>query len=149
MSIVKLLKVIKQQTDALSIAEDLIASAKPTSSEKEIIKARKAGEKILKEFEDREEDDAEEDENQAESYYTQKLNPSPELAKIVGNAPNVRTEIVKTLWNYIKKNGLQDKKNKRMINADELLLPLFKKKPQVSMFELAKILNKHLTPIED
>ena len=54
-----------------------------------------------------------------------------------------RTEIVKKLWAYIKKNGLQDKKNKRMINADEKLSKFFGGKKQVSMFELAKFIGKH------
>jgi upstream activation factor subunit UAF30 len=71
------------------------------------------------------------------------LSPSETLASIIGNKPVPRTEAVKRLWEYIKKNGLQDKKNKRMINADERLHKLFGA-AQVSMFEIAKSLKKHL-----
>ena len=69
---------------------------------------------------------------------------SPELAVIVGKGPMPRSEVVKGLWAYIKKNGLQDAKNKRNINADAKLLDVFGK-PQVTMFELAGIVGKHLS----
>jgi chromatin remodeling complex protein RSC6 len=62
---------------------------------------------------------------------------------VIGNKPLPRTEIVKKIWEYIKKNNLQDKANKRMINADEKLRPLFGKE-QISMFELAKVVNQHI-----
>src|ERR1700744_348677 len=66
------------------------------------------------------------------------LTPSPMLADVIGSKPLPRTEIVKKIWDYIKKNNLQDKKNKRNINADTKLKALFGK-DQVSMFDLAKI----------
>jgi chromatin remodeling complex protein RSC6 len=72
------------------------------------------------------------------------MKPSEALAKIVGNEPLPRTEITKKLWEYIKKNNLQDAKNKRNINADENLLAVFDGKKQVSMFEMTKLVNKHL-----
>jgi upstream activation factor subunit UAF30 len=72
------------------------------------------------------------------------LTPSATLAEVVGNKPLPRTEIIKKIWGYIKKNGLQDSKNRRMINADGKLKPVFGGKDQVSMFELAKIVNKHV-----
>ena len=72
------------------------------------------------------------------------LNPSPALAAVIGNQPRPRTEIVKKIWDYIKKNGLQDKKNKRMINADATLKTVFGGKAQISMFELAKVVSKHV-----
>src|SRR3954462_2626157 len=72
------------------------------------------------------------------------LNPSSTLAEVIGNKPMPRTEIVKRIWDYIKKNNLQDKKNRRMINADAKLKPVFGGKGQVSMFELAKIVNNHV-----
>jgi upstream activation factor subunit UAF30 len=72
------------------------------------------------------------------------MNPSPTLAAVVGSAPLPRTAVVKKIWEYIKKNNLQDKKNRRAINADEKLKPLFGK-PQITMFELAKVVNKHLS----
>ena len=71
------------------------------------------------------------------------LNPSSTLAEVIGNKPMPRTEIVKKIWDYIKKNNLQDKKNRRMINADGKLRPLFAK-DQISMFDLAKIVSKHV-----
>jgi upstream activation factor subunit UAF30 len=69
---------------------------------------------------------------------------SETLADIIGSKPMPRTEIVRALWVYIKKNGMQDKTNKRMINADAKLGKLFGGKSQVSMFELAGIVNKHV-----
>jgi upstream activation factor subunit UAF30 len=72
------------------------------------------------------------------------LTPSPALAEVVGSKGLPRTEIIKKIWAYIKKNGLQDQKNKRMINADDKLKTLFGGKGQISMFELAKVVNKHV-----
>ena len=72
------------------------------------------------------------------------LSPSPVLAEVVGSKPLPRTEIVKKIWDYIKKNNLQDKKNRRMINADAKLKEVFGGKTQISMFELAKIVNNHV-----
>jgi chromatin remodeling complex protein RSC6 len=72
------------------------------------------------------------------------LTPSATLATVIGGNAVPRTEAVKKIWDYIKKNGLQDKANRRMINADDKLKPLFGK-AQVSMFDLAKILSKHLS----
>src|SRR6476659_7024241 len=71
------------------------------------------------------------------------LTPSDNLAAVIGNKPATRTEIVKKMWEYIKKNNLQDKKNKRMINADAKLKTIFGK-DQVSMFDLAKIVNDNI-----
>ncbi len=72
------------------------------------------------------------------------MTPSAALAAIVGEKALPRTEVIKKLWVYIKKHGLQDKKNRRAINADAKLRPLFKK-DQVTMFDLAKIANKNLS----
>ena len=71
------------------------------------------------------------------------LTVSSTLAEVIGNKPMPRTEIVKKIWDYIKKNDLQDKKNKRMINADDKLRPIFGK-AQISMFELAKAVNNQV-----
>lgn len=75
------------------------------------------------------------------------LRPSPELAAVIGSEPVARTEVIKKIWDYIKAKGLQDKKDKRSINADDKLRPVFGK-PQVTMFELAGIVGKHLTAVE-
>lgn len=72
------------------------------------------------------------------------LTPSANLAAVIGNKPTPRTQIIKKIWEYIKKNKLQDSKNRRMINADEKLKVLFDGKKQISMFELAKVVNKHV-----
>jgi upstream activation factor subunit UAF30 len=72
------------------------------------------------------------------------MTPSPELSQVVGSKPLPRTEVTKKLWAYIKKNGLQDQKNKRMIKADDALKPVFGGKTTVNMFEMTKLVNKHL-----
>ena len=72
------------------------------------------------------------------------MTPSAQLSAVVGSAPLPRTEVTKKLWGYIKKKGLQDAKNRRQINADENLKPIFGGKSQVSMFEMTKLVNKHL-----
>jgi len=72
------------------------------------------------------------------------LTPSPALAEVVGSTPLPRTQVIKKIWDYIKKNKLQDSKNRRMINADAKLKVIFDGKGQISMFELAKVVNKHV-----
>lgn len=73
------------------------------------------------------------------------LTPSPALAAVVGANGIARTEVVKKMWTYIKKHGLQDSANRRMINADDKLKPIFGGKKQVSMFEMTKHISKHLS----
>ena len=72
------------------------------------------------------------------------MQPSDQLSSVVGSGMMPRTEVTKKLWQYIKRKGLQDAKNRRMINADENLRPIFKK-DQVSMFDMTKLVNKHLS----
>ena len=72
------------------------------------------------------------------------LTPSAALAEVVGDKAIPRTEVTKKVWAYIKRNGLQDKKNRRMINADSKLNVVFGGKRQVSMFEMTKLISKHL-----
>lgn len=72
------------------------------------------------------------------------LTPSASLAEVVGSKPLPRTQVIKKIWDYIKKNNLQDSKNRRMINADAKLKVIFDGKGQISMFELAKVVNKHV-----
>ena len=79
----------------------------------------------------------------ANSAFMKPLTPSADLAKVVGSKPLPRTEVVKKLWAYIKKNKLQDTKNKRNINADENLKVIFHKNT-VNMFEMTKLVSKHL-----
>jgi upstream activation factor subunit UAF30 len=72
------------------------------------------------------------------------MQPSAALGAVIGNSPMPRTEVTKKIWAYIKKHGLQDSKNRRNINADEKLKDVFGGKKQVSMFEMTKLVNKHL-----
>jgi len=72
------------------------------------------------------------------------VTPSAALAEVIGSKPMPRTEVTKKLWAYIKKNGLQDPKNRRMIKADDALKPVFGGKATVNMFEMTKLVSKHL-----
>ena len=80
----------------------------------------------------------------ANAAFMAPLSVSPQLGAVVGNNPLPRTEIIKKIWDYIKANNLQDSANRRMINADEKLGEVFGGKKQISMFELAKIVNNHV-----
>ena len=81
----------------------------------------------------------------ANAAFMKPLTPSDKLAEIVGAKPLPRTEVVKKLWAYSKKNNLQDKKNKRNINADAALKAVFAGKATVNMFEMTKLVSKHLS----
>jgi chromatin remodeling complex protein RSC6 len=72
------------------------------------------------------------------------MSPDAALGAVIGSSPMPRTEVTKKLWAYIKRNGLQDSKNKRMINADDKLQDVFGGKRQVSMFEMTKLVSRHL-----
>ena len=81
----------------------------------------------------------------ANSAFMKPMTISEELAAVVGKGPMPRSEVVKKLWVYIKANDLQDKANKRNINADENLKKVFGGKATVNMFEMTKLVSKHLT----
>ncbi|HUR91933.1 MAG TPA: SWIB/MDM2 domain-containing protein [Gemmatimonadaceae bacterium] len=81
----------------------------------------------------------------ANAAFMKPMQPSASLSAVVGSSPLPRTEVTKKLWAYIKRKGLQDNKNRRMINADDSLRPVFGGKRQVSMFEMTKLVNKHLS----
>ncbi|MEP7206340.1 MAG: SWIB/MDM2 domain-containing protein [Casimicrobiaceae bacterium] len=72
------------------------------------------------------------------------MTPSAQLAAVIGNTPQPRTEVTKRIWEYIKKNKLQDSVNRRLINADDKLKPVFGGKSKVSMFEMTKLVSNHL-----
>jgi upstream activation factor subunit UAF30 len=80
----------------------------------------------------------------ANAAFMKPMTPSAQLAEVIGDKPMPRTEVTKKLWAYIKKNGLQDAKNRRNINADAKLKPVFAGKGTVSMFEMTKLVSKHL-----
>ena len=81
----------------------------------------------------------------ANSAFMKPLSVDAELAQVVGKGPMPRSEVVKKLWAYIKKNGLQDSKNRRNINADAALKAVFGGKSVVNMFEMTKLVSKHLS----
>jgi len=80
----------------------------------------------------------------ANAAFMKPVTPSAALAEVVGSKPIPRTEVTKRLWAYIKKNDLQDAKNRRMIKADDTLKPVFGGKSTVNMFEMTKLVGKHL-----
>jgi chromatin remodeling complex protein RSC6 len=80
----------------------------------------------------------------ANAAFMKPVTPSAQLAEVVGSKALPRTQVTKKLWAYIKKNGLQDSKNKRMINADGVLKPIFGGKSSVNMFAMTKLVSKHL-----
>ena len=80
----------------------------------------------------------------ANAAFMRPVQPDATVAEVVGSKPIPRTEVTKRLWAYIKKNGLQDKKNKRMINGDAALKAVFGGKASVNMFEMTKLVNQHL-----
>ena len=75
---------------------------------------------------------------------TRPVQPDAKLAVVVGVRPLPRTQVVKKMWDYVKAEGLQDRKNRRMINADDKLRPIFGGKRQISMFDMAKVINNHV-----
>lgn len=79
------------------------------------------------------------------SKFMQPMKCSKDLAAVVGEGPMPRTEVTKKLWAYIKKHGLQDTKNRRNINPDEKLQKIFGGKRAVNMFEMTRLVNKHLS----
>ncbi|MGE3887568.1 MAG: SWIB/MDM2 domain-containing protein [Vicinamibacterales bacterium] len=99
--------------------------------------AKKAAKKVVKKA-------AKKSARKPNAAFMRPVSPSATLAAVIGDKPMPRTEVTKKLWAYIKKNGLQDAKNKRMINADDKLKPIFGGKAQVSMFDMTKLVGKHL-----
>ncbi len=99
---------------------------------------------------EREEEDDDEDDDEGGSApalrveFMKPMTPSADLARVVGAEPQPRVEVMKRLWAYIKKHGLQDKKNPRMINADDNLRAIFDGQDSVSMFEMTRLVNRHL-----
>ena len=80
----------------------------------------------------------------ANAAFMAPVTPDSALAAVVGDKPLPRTEVTKRLWAYIKKNGLQDQKNRRMINSDATLKPVFGGKGTVNMLEMTKLVSKHV-----
>ena len=85
------------------------------------------------------------DKRKPSAAFMKPVQPNEKLAVVVGSKPLPRTELTKKLWQYIKKNGLQDRKKKTLINADAALQAVFGGKKQVSMFEMTKLVSKNVT----
>jgi chromatin remodeling complex protein RSC6 len=108
------------------------AAKKP--AKKVVKKAKKVAKKVAKKATKR----------KPNAAFMKPVTPNEKLAQVVGAAPLPRTELTKKLWVYIKKNGLQDQKNRRMINADDKLKAVFGGRGQVSMFDMTKLVSKNL-----
>ncbi|UCE66854.1 MAG: hypothetical protein JSU85_02250 [Candidatus Zixiibacteriota bacterium] len=134
-------KVAKKKTARKKTAKRKVAKkkAKKKTAKKKVAKKKTAKKKVAK--------------KKAKKKAKRKPNPafmrpmtaSPALQAVVGSRPLPRTQVTKKLWDYIKKNRLQDNINRRMINADALLRPVFGGKGKVSMFEMTKLVSKHLS----
>jgi upstream activation factor subunit UAF30 len=125
-------------------AEPRKAVAKPKAAEKKsAAKAKSAGAKTAKKTPAKK--TTEKTKRTPNPAFMKPMQISDDLAKVVGSKPIPRTEVTKKLWAYIKKNNLQDAANKRDIIADENLKPIFGGKSKVSMFEMTKLVNKHLS----
>ena len=111
------------------------AKKKSAKSVKRAAPARKAAKKSARKSAGR---------GSANAAFMAPVSPDSTLAAVVGDKPIPRTEVTKRLWAYIKKNGLQDKKNRRMINADAALKAVFGGKASVNMFEMTKLVSKHV-----
>src|SRR6267378_3486736 len=105
-------------------------SKKGKASKKKVSKARKPAKKKSA--------------RKPNAAFMKPMNPSATLGAVIGSSPMPRTEVTKKLWGYIKRNGLQDRVNRRMINADDKLRAVFGGRSQVSMFEMTKLVSNHL-----
>jgi len=123
----------KAKTVGKKVVKKVVAKAK--AAEKKVVKKVKAAKKTV----------AKKVKRAPNPAFMRPMQISDALAKVVGSKPMPRTEVTKKLWEYIKKNKLQDTLNKREINADENLKTVFGGQSKVSMFEMTKLVNKHLS----
>jgi upstream activation factor subunit UAF30 len=114
---------------------DFVPRSAPSSEENPNMPAKKAAKKPA----------AKKTTRKPNAAFMKPMTPSAALAKVVGEKAIPRTEVVKKIWAYVKKNNLQDKKEKRNINADETLREIFGGKKTVSMFEMTKLVNNNLS----
>ncbi len=119
----------KAAKKATKVAKKSAKKAAPKKAAKKAVKAKKVAKKSTR---------------KPNAAFMAALTPSPALASVIGSAALPRTQVIKKIWDYIKKHKLQDSKNRRMINADEKLKVVFAGKTQVSMFDLAKIVSAHV-----
>ena len=129
-------KVAKKKTAKKKVAKKKVAKkkvAKKKTAKKKVAKKKTAKKKKAKK------------KRTPNAAFMRPMTVTDALAKVVGSKPLPRTQVTKKLWQYIKKNKLQDKVNRRMINADANLKAVFKGKKKVSMFEMTKLVSKHLS----
>jgi chromatin remodeling complex protein RSC6 len=126
-------KVAKKKVAKKKVAKKKVAKKKV--AKKEVAKKKVAKKKVAKKKSTRKPNEA----------FMRPMKPSKELAEVVGSKDLPRTQVIKKIWDYIKKNNLQNPKNKRNILADSKLKPIFKGKDEVTMFELAGLIGKHLS----
>jgi upstream activation factor subunit UAF30 len=124
-------KVVKKKVAKKKVAKKKVAKKKV--AKKKVVKKKVAKKKVAKK------------KRKPSAAFMKPMKISDALARVVGSKPIPRTEVTKKLWAYIKKNKLQDKINRRNINADDNLRVVFGGKRQVSMFEMTKLVNKHLS----
>jgi len=129
-------KVAKKKVAKKKVAKKKTAKKKP--AKKKVAKKKIAKKKVAKKKTAKKK-------RKPSAAFMKPMKISDALAKVVGSKPIPRTEVTKKLWAYIKKNKLQDKVNRRNINADDNLRVIFRGKRQVSMFEMTKLVNKHLS----
>ena len=118
----------------------MVKKAKKKAAKKKVVKKKAAKKKVAKKKVAKKKT-----KRKPNAAFMKPMTPSDKLASIVGSKPIPRTEVVKKTWIYIKKNKLQDSVNRRMINADANLKAVFGGKTKVSMFEMTKLINKHLS----
>ncbi|MBM3779855.1 MAG: hypothetical protein FJW23_16730 [Acidimicrobiia bacterium] len=118
-------------------------AAKKKAAKKTV--AKKAAKKVVKRKASAKNKAAPRKKRTPNAAFMRPVTPSVTLAAVIGAKPVPRTEVTKRLWAYIKKNGLQDTNNKRMINADDTLRAVFGGRSSVNMFEMTKLVGKHLS----
>jgi upstream activation factor subunit UAF30 len=144
-----MLTIIKEEKMAKkTVVKKVVAKAKAAEKKvvkKVVAKAKAAEKKVVKKVASVKKKVVKKVKRAPNPAFMKPMQISDALAKIVGSKPLPRTEVTKKLWEYIKKNKLQDSVNKRDINADENLKAIFGGKSKVSMFEMTKLVNKHLS----
>ena len=117
---------------------------RPAKKKKKVAKKRKKAKRVVKRRKKKAVKKKKRKKRKPNLAFMRPVQPDAKLAAVVGSKPLPRTELTKKLWKYIKRHKLQDKKNRRMINADAKMKPVFNGKAQVSMFEMTKLVNKHV-----
>jgi chromatin remodeling complex protein RSC6 len=115
-----------------------------TKRKKKVAKKRKKAKRVVKRRKKKAVKKKKRKKRKPNLAFMRPVQPDAKLAAVVGSKPLPRTELTKKLWKYIKRHKLQDKRNRRMINADAKMKPVFNGKAQVSMFEMTKLVNKHV-----